>query len=990
MKLSKNNKIYISNAFKDKKNFTDYGETKAASICLYNSEIVLNLTLEELNSFDIEVDELEDFSIFRELFTNSKNHKKLLNKIVIKSDNPFITSMLNMNRVSKNKYFVELICLNKIELKDEFEFFNELFEKIHWTNFLFLYKTNNIQEFAEVRFTLNLLDLFQKTFTISKKNQLKKKKERENTHIDRVKQNNYSYNNNDNNNNNIKIEILDKEKFIHNKLEKDLENFSPLRGTNNLNNFHEKGNYEKLNENLNHFRKRSLGSNSGMNKENEQNLSKISSKNEKLKDNKRNLSNQEIEKSIDNEEYNSAIVENNFLYELEEIQKKTEKIFPSNNNNNVEFNIEGNNFKQNIELIENNENTNKNNSKIRLNIEEYYNGKEKNKINEIDNEEEYKTSNNKSEEKKIISVNENKKIIYKQSIDETTEKEKKFFYSSMDSNFFINRKNNPKDKIYELDFNIGNYNYIYIDFGYSLKENNKSSFENMSLFIKWAWENFKNLKFVLYFPNISDFHLDLNIDLLNDVIEIFSIADILLFEKRELLTYIKNIYDVTQGNIKQDIYNQNVNINSDSININYNSIKTCKNKFDWEEFFIKDLKIKKRGMPMITYPTKILVIFDEMNKIFIFEKNFDNKIISKNEDNFTLYPQINHTNQRIIEFYRKCVIDNYLELRGIYFGGFLSKIMQKPVKMENNIISRDYTGAYMISLELAKRFLRIIFYKKEYPYKKEFYTIKLDIVTATSKLSEDLHKRRESKFILDCVNQKKSYLKFYQPLNDYSLKEFFKGKSVSCALKSHGFTKNDRGQLLEPKTIRIVDKKEESLKIDWKKFYEKEKYNTNNNNYFYENSNVNSLGKTTERLSIKNINSNSSSVSNNNLAFSGTNFNKTAKTSVNSFNNNLKFSNTGFKTSYANKEKFNNFSEKFFSPERNFNTKSNANFGNTISIFPNGKDIDKYGSKSKLNEFYNKNDNMTFPKLFNEEKKLMDHKEQVKNYFEFEKKLLIN
>ena len=65
MKLSKNNKTYIAEALRDKSNWQNYSETKAASICLYDSEIVLSITLKELESLGMDVDQIENFLNFR-------------------------------------------------------------------------------------------------------------------------------------------------------------------------------------------------------------------------------------------------------------------------------------------------------------------------------------------------------------------------------------------------------------------------------------------------------------------------------------------------------------------------------------------------------------------------------------------------------------------------------------------------------------------------------------------------------------------------------------------------------------------------------------------------------------------------------------------------------------------------------------------------------------------------------------------------------------
>jgi hypothetical protein len=500
----------------------------------------------------------------------------------------------------------------------------------------------------------------------------------------------------------------------------------------------------------------------------------------------------------------------------------------------------------------------------------------------------------------------------------------------------------------------------------------KPTLEKMGNFVKWGWENFKCLKFVIYLPKITDFYLELNQDLLHLIIEIFSMADIILIEKKELSTYKKNLFCIFEKNnfnfnnintitsIGGGIIGSQNNVFNNStfcnfLNKNYVSNKSCKNKIEWEEFFLKEFNIKKREIPLTIYPTKTLIILDELNKVLVYEKNYENKTIFKTENNFILYPQINHTNQNIIELYKNCVHENYPELRGIYLSGFLSKIMQGPVKLDG-FISRDYTGGYMISFEIAKNFLKILFDKKEYPINKDFYLIKLDKVIANSKLSEDLHRRRESRFVLDCVNEKKSFLKFYQPLNDSSLKEFFNGRATSSAMKSIGFHRDSNGKIKEP-----LFTKDPSIKIGGKFFIKTENdKNPKINNNIFKNSNNNIT-----KFNLINMNNNN---------------NDTSKLS-NIYNNNLfpnynllnpRICNTGHKISSA--ERFYGFSS-----GDNYNKK----MGNTINDFTKSRNL---GSRARINCIFNVNDPLSLPKFVNEEIKL-DPEEQVRNYIEFEKRI---
>jgi hypothetical protein len=313
MKLSKNNKIYIAQALKDKTNWQNYSETKAASICMYNSEIVLYLTLDEFKSFNIDSNEIDNFSNFLEVFKNEENHKKLLNQIVIKSENPFISSILNMNRVSKIKYFNELICLNKVELKEEYDFFNDFFDKIHNHNYFYIYRTNKIDEYAEIRFSINIDDLYTKTYLISKEPFLEQRKNEEYSDNKLV---NFNYNNHT---------------TIKEVSEDDLKNKDSLSQYNLINK--DNNNINKELENINN----NIGIANYI-KENEPTLSRISMG--KLgKNNNKGLSNDED--IIEMGDVNSNEGDNIFLNELENIEKwLTNNNGDKNKKNYIDFDLE--------------------------------------------------------------------------------------------------------------------------------------------------------------------------------------------------------------------------------------------------------------------------------------------------------------------------------------------------------------------------------------------------------------------------------------------------------------------------------------------------------------------------------------------------------------------------------------------------------------------------------------------------------------------------
>jgi len=386
MKLSKNNKIYITEALKDKSNWQNYSETKAASICTYNSDIVLNLSLKELQSYNIDIEEIDNFLNFAKIFKNEENHKKLLQQIVIKSENPFISSMLNMNRVSKVKYFVELICLNRIEIKNEYKFFNDFFEKIHKHNYLYIYRTNKINEFAEIRFSINVEDLFTKTYVISKiPMQEQRRKESDNL-------NRYLKDNKMMNMNNTTIKEVTED-------EKNRDSIQQF-------NFNCNDTAEIIKENIGHEKKHFTESHGDV-KENEPTLSRISVAKLNKNNSKRLLNDQDMDKFNEMEDLNSNECENNFLNELENIERRLTKTNEDNSKKDfIDFDLEE--VKDKYENEDNDNNNNNNNKENLSKIEKKSNLEpERDKDSEDDNENDKEEEKEKSKSNSIIKTKEN-------------------------------------------------------------------------------------------------------------------------------------------------------------------------------------------------------------------------------------------------------------------------------------------------------------------------------------------------------------------------------------------------------------------------------------------------------------------------------------------------------------------------------------------------------------------------------------------------------
>ena len=78
------------------------------------------------------------------------------------------------------------------------------------------------------------------------------------------------------------------------------------------------------------------------------------------------------------------------------------------------------------------------------------------------------------------------------------------------------------------------------------------------------------------------------------------------------------------------------------------------------------------------------------------------------------------------------------------------------------------------------------------PKNQNFYIIKINSNEVNDYVKKEYLNKKENKFVLDCTNYEKSKLKYYVPLFDYNLQDFFDNKKVQKDLINKGFI-NSKG-----------------------------------------------------------------------------------------------------------------------------------------------------------------------------------------------------
>lgn len=153
------------------------------------------------------------------------------------------------------------------------------------------------------------------------------------------------------------------------------------------------------------------------------------------------------------------------------------------------------------------------------------------------------------------------------------------------------------------------------------------------------------------------------------------------------------------------------------------------------------------------------------------------------------YPKINHINIDLIHQYKTILNQNNDELKSIFFGGFLGRLCFNRKKIKG--IETLYPS-YLAGIEIVKRILELKVNNLPYPIVPEFYLVKLTQTKIDSEVKKNHLAKKEDKFVLDCTNIKKSKMKYYVPLFDYNLHEYFSSDYVQKELLNKGFI-NSKG-----------------------------------------------------------------------------------------------------------------------------------------------------------------------------------------------------
>jgi hypothetical protein len=331
-------------------------------------------------------------------------------------------------------------------------------------------------------------------------------------------------------------------------------------------------------------------------------------------------------------------------------------------------------------------------------------------------------------------------------------------------NLDISRTNQSMYKLFNIPAacEIDEYDFIFIDVDEFLNFHGAGlHLIELADFLKKISLANKTPRIVINFPNILLNINMINLELIDIILCIMSFTDIFLFDKKECLAFFNMI---SQMNNEKELTEKNLN-----------------------EHFLEKIPHLKKGV------SKLGLFMEDLQTFNIIEQKGE-KVIAQNEYQLNLHPKINHTNQKVIDEYKKIMVLNNNYFKSIFFGGYFSKY----------IFLEEHYSSFISGIESTKRILELFKNKIDFPNDQEFYIVKLQRTKIIKDIKLQKLRKKEEQFVLDCVNKRNASIKFYNPLFDEHLNAFFAGGVIRKQLKDKGFI-NTNGFVLYDSAYKNIE-----------------------------------------------------------------------------------------------------------------------------------------------------------------------------------------
>ena len=400
---------------------------------------------------------------------------------------------------------------------------------------------------------------------------------------------------------------------------------------------------------------------------------------------------------------------------------------------------------------------------------------------------------------KIIN-DDNEKIISKKEFKLNEENE------NNDNDIFDNEYFNS----YKLNYDFSKNDFLLIDLD-SIKSLKWKSYDDLILFISNIKTN-NNLKIILSINKNSLIINNPNNKIIFDILKtnktIIESSDIIFGFKNSINNFLKEYSTKNRikpiknnDSIKYRLCSPKCRIHNKYFNyLNSNLDYNLKNNNN-NNLIAYDIKKYKNNIQRLT------IVLDDFDYLTIYNQEFE-----ESETNENIEPYIenfcfsllnkSHTEKEFKEN-KKLIENNFDKCFHIFIGGFLSRFINNNDPSGN---SKNYEECFIAGNLTLKNYLYLLKNNNDYIIDIDEYNVVVPKIKKS--LKEQLYKERreeirkirkkEEKFVLDCINASKSQKKEYNSLLDFNCTSYLSKKNIINHLVKYNFiNKNNKNKTIK-------------------------------------------------------------------------------------------------------------------------------------------------------------------------------------------------
>ncbi len=285
-------------------------------------------------------------------------------------------------------------------------------------------------------------------------------------------------------------------------------------------------------------------------------------------------------------------------------------------------------------------------------------------------------------------------------------------------------------------------------------------------------KNQYNSNIIIFYSDTTEKYSD--DDKMKQLNKIYLLTDTFIIDSKDAVSNFNKHYETFRAKNKKE--------EKDKKGKNQKEIEMTEK--DINDYFIHT--IAYRG-ELSLQNSKVCFILDEnFTKITILEVPLGGKATILNYD-VKPYPKINKSNIDLVKKYKDELNNNKDNYKKIFYAGLLSKYCQSKNKIKG---VSDLYPSYLYGCELLKRCLDLIINEYDNEVNPKFYIIRLNKEEIDKYIQKVENEKIEGQFVLDCINISKSKMKYYVPLFDRNLYEYFGQDAINKELKKKGFITN--------------------------------------------------------------------------------------------------------------------------------------------------------------------------------------------------------